>query len=579
MNYQDHISYHHFKQLLRYFVQNSQIKTHQNSMPPPPTKPNTSHDQKPKLTFKNVLQDIYEAILGLISSPEVSRFTYPIITCLSSIITKLVIGNIKYTEIDYTTYLQQIDKINQGEINYSKIYGDSGPIVYPAGFVIIYQHLQWLCGDSLVEAQKIFGYIFTTTILFVSFIYSQIWDIQPWTIWLLLGSKRLVSIYVLRLFNDVFTTLAILGVVILLQQAAVLKEVQVKKVRNVKTGKIRDKVLGSSWYDLSFLLSFIACDLYSLALSIKMNALLYLPALVIIIYFLNDENLYKFIILLTVIPLVQIMIGWKFLVLMFNTEEAREIRWNYLKQSFNFSRSFLYKWTVNWKFIPENIFLSSDFSSALLVLHSSVLLFFIFTRFLNHKIIGKSILQTIKDFFKLKSTISENNIFLNKLIAPQIIFYIISLTNLIGVLFSRSLHYQFLSWYAWSLPALLQLNFKWYIGVPLWFLHEWCWNVFPATSVSSAILISELSIILALSWYNFDSWFPSPTTLKEYTNVQLIFLDFHTPDTGSELKSIHMTKSILYSVSAVFRVPKNLAIQHNFLINLQQTIRALKTPL
>ncbi|KAI5956969.1 ALG3 [Candida jiufengensis] len=490
-------------------------------MPPPPTTPTgAKQEPKPEFTLKNILKDIQEAIQGLIISPEVSRFTYPIAICLSSIITKIVIAKIKYTEIDYTTYLQQVEKVSNGEINYSKIYGDSGPIVYPAGFIYIYQHLQWICGDSIPEAQKIFGYVFTTTVLFISFIYSQIWDIQPWCIWLLLASKRLISIYVLRLFNDVFTTLAILGVIILLQQAAVLKQVSYKKFRNSKTGHIRDQVMGSSWFDLSFLLSFIACDLYSIALSIKMNALLYLPGLLLVIYFLNDENLIKFLVLIAVIPLVQIMIGWKFLVLMFSDDDAKLIRWNYLSQSFNFGRSFLYEWTVNWKFLPEETFLSTNFSNILLVLHVLVLLFFTFTRFLNRKIIDKSIYQLIKDAFKPYSTISNNNIFLNKLIAPQIIFYIMSITNLIGVLFSRSLHYQFLSWYAWSLPALLQLSLQWYVGVPLWFVHEWCWNEFPATFQSSIVLVSELSLILVLSWFNFDSWFPSPSTLNQYTKYE-----------------------------------------------------------
>ena len=80
----------------------------------------------------------------------------------------------------------------------------------------------------------------------------------------ILLSKRLVSIYVLRLFNDCWTTLAILGVILILQQAS--------------TNITED------W--LVYLLVILASDLYSIAISIKMNALLYFPGFIIIVYFL-----------------------------------------------------------------------------------------------------------------------------------------------------------------------------------------------------------------------------------------------------------------------------------------------------
>lgn len=41
----------------------------------------------------------------------------------------------------------------------------------------------------------------------------------------------------------------------------------------------------------------------------------------------------------------------------------------YVVGAFNLSRVFLYKWSVNWKFIPEDIFLDTRFHVGLLVLH------------------------------------------------------------------------------------------------------------------------------------------------------------------------------------------------------------------
>lgn len=47
--------------------------------------------------------------------------------------------------------------------------------------------------------------------------------------------------------------------------------------------------------------------------------------------------------------------------------------WAYLKGAFDLGRVFLYKWTVNWRFIDEATFLSSKFALTLLLGHISVL--------------------------------------------------------------------------------------------------------------------------------------------------------------------------------------------------------------
>ena len=45
----------------------------------------------------------------------------------------------------------------------------------------------------------------------------------------------------------------------------------------------------------------------------------------------------------------------------------------YLHRSFNLGRQFEYKWTVNWRFLPEHLFLDRRLHLALLVLHLSLL--------------------------------------------------------------------------------------------------------------------------------------------------------------------------------------------------------------
>lgn len=41
----------------------------------------------------------------------------------------------------------------------------------------------------------------------------------------------------------------------------------------------------------------------------------------------------------------------------------------YFVNSFNLGRQFLYKWTVNWRFVPEPTFLSAPFARGLLACH------------------------------------------------------------------------------------------------------------------------------------------------------------------------------------------------------------------
>jgi hypothetical protein len=53
---------------------------------------------------------------------------------------------------------------------------------------------------------------------------------------------------------------------------------------------------------------------------------------------------------------------------------------DYLGGAFDLSRVFLYKWTVNWRFIPEELFLDRKFAFALVIGHLTCLLLFLFFR-------------------------------------------------------------------------------------------------------------------------------------------------------------------------------------------------------
>lgn len=449
----------------------------------------------PPFTLANVLGDIKDGINVLLFDPRGKTIVGPVVIFMMSIISKIVISSVPYTEIDFKTYMQQIALINEGELDYSVIQGDTGPIVYPAGFVQVYQFISWLTngGEDILSAQALFSYLMIFTTIMAMLTYS---DAPPWSVALLLCSKRLISIYILRLFNDCWTTIAMVAVVLVLQQLAYWH-----------------KQLGPL---MTFLGSCLASDIFSLAISVKMNALLYLSGFIIVLYFLNNENLLPTLVALAVIPFIQVMVGWNFLLPMFNDETAKYLRWTYISNAFKFDRKFLYEWTVNWRFVPEEIFLSDNFSNGLLLGHLSLLLVFIFTRYLSPKITGKSIGQLFQDMVKFRSTVSARNLIIDRKTGPKLILLIMSTTNVIGILYCRSLHYQFLSWYCWLLPYLLSMTgWPFYISIAVWFAHEWCWLTFPSTDLSSGLLVTILAVVLASVWNNTSVWYGKVDTEKK----------------------------------------------------------------
>ena len=112
--------------------------------------------------------------------------------------------------------------------------------------------------------------------------------------------------------------------------------------------------------------------MYTLGLGVKMSLLLVLPAVGVVL--LLGAGFETSLQLAAVIGLVQVLIAAPFLM---------ENPWAYLGRAFEPSRQFLFKWTVNWTFVGEEVFLSTQFSLALLALHAIVLAVFITTRWLK----------------------------------------------------------------------------------------------------------------------------------------------------------------------------------------------------
>ncbi|TFY76965.1 hypothetical protein EWM64_g7049 [Hericium alpestre] len=329
------------------------------------------------------------ALRRLLTDPQYFQSLACLVIVGDALLTQLIIRFVPYTEIDWETYMYHITLYLKGERNYSNISGPTGPLVYPAGHVYIHQLLYNVTqsGEDLLSAQQIYA-VFAGTV-------------PNWVLLLLPLSKRLHSIFVLRLFNDCWA--------VVLTQLSILAYVRG--------------------------LDSIATLLFSAALSVKMSVFLYLPGILVVLF--RRRGLVKTLRLLLAMASVQAVLALPFL---------REHPGPYLKNAFDLSRIFLYKWTVNWRFFSEDTFLNPVFARTLLLAHLSVLIIFGLTRWCQKD--GGVLAVLLRGLRRPQQPPS-----LSPLLADETITILFT-SNLIGILFARSLHYQFYSWYAWQVPFL-----------------------------------------------------------------------------------------------------------------------------
>lgn len=230
--------------------------------------------------------------------------------------------------------MQEVEGFILGERDYTKLKGDTGPLVYPAGFVYFYSFLYYLTnkGTNIRLAQYIFEGLYLISQLIVCGIYQRSKKVPPYIILLLGCSKRFHSIFVLRCFNDPVAMIFMFGCILALTY--------------------------KRWT--------LSTVLFSLALSIKMNILLFFPAFGIILW--QVIGAYKTMAQLGLFVAIQGVLAYPFL----STYPA-----SYIQKAFEFSRVFDYTWTVNWRMMSEETFVSDWFAKQLLAAHAFTLLMFI----------------------------------------------------------------------------------------------------------------------------------------------------------------------------------------------------------
>ncbi|GMK59008.1 hypothetical protein CspeluHIS016_0700230 [Cutaneotrichosporon spelunceum] len=372
-----------------------------------------------------------------------------------------IILKVPYTKIDWPAYMQQVDMYLAGERDYSKIEGDTGPIVYPALHLYIYTALHWLLPVPRERtAQYIWLAVEQGTLALASAVYylaGRDRHIPQWLLFPLVLSKRSHSIYLLRLFNDPLA-------MILFYAAVVVFQLEYWKIGSL---------------------------IFSLALGVKMNILLFLPGLLVVLF--QYRGAVGTLDSLIITGFVQIGLGgYSF----FATPAQLRI---YFASAFDFSRSFLYEWTVNWRFVPEHIFLSKSFRNALLCCHIALLVLFGLYRWSPVRGGTRAVLGT--GLYSLKAmfqpAVQPGQLPASHL--PLVLFT----SNLIGMACARSLHYQFQTWYFHQIPLLLYLGGGWgqwglILGIPA--MLEKAWDTYPATPRSSALMFVAHAAMIAGIW-------------------------------------------------------------------------------
>lgn len=141
----------------------------------------------------------------LVNDPGVLYLAIPFLLILEFVINLAVVEKVPYTEIDWRAYMQEVEGVLNGTLNYAELKGDTGPLVYPAGFVYIFALLYYLTGHgaNIKLAQYLFVGLYLLTLCLVFSLYNKTRKVPPYVlVFMCCTSYRIHSIYVLRLFND-----------------------------------------------------------------------------------------------------------------------------------------------------------------------------------------------------------------------------------------------------------------------------------------------------------------------------------------------------------------------------------------
>lgn len=307
-------------------------------------------------------------------------------------LTAVIIWRVPFMNVDWEAYTTQVSAVLQGQFDYAQLEGPTGPIAYPGGFCLFYLPFAHL-GLEVRHVQIVFGALYLANLAVVLLIYKKV-GAPGWLMALCMLSKRLHSIFVLRLFND--------GVAQFFMHVSLLLLLQRRK-----------------W---------LSSAVYSFAVGVKMQPLLCCPAVGLCLVLLGGWG--EALPLLLVMLLVQALVGLPFLL---------TNPWGYLQRAFGGPGDLHHEWSVSWRMIPEEVFLSRPFCHGLQAMHLALLLWLAHRRWVPGGLFSPSIWGRSRS---------------NHQLSDRTIVALWLECSLVGIVCLRTMHFQFLAWYAHTVPLV-----------------------------------------------------------------------------------------------------------------------------
>ncbi len=187
----------------------------------------------------------------------------------------------------------------------------------------------------------------------------------------------------------------------------------------------------------------------------------------------------------------------------------------YLGEAFNFGHIFQQDASMNFDFLDEGVFKSKSFHWALLLVQFVTLFALAHWKWCKHN--GGFFFTFIRDFFR--RVLGGNVDGAQSSFTPVHVTMVLAESMLVGIVFSRSLHKQFYSWYFHTLPLLL-----WSSSIiptlgklALMLMIEVCWSIYPPTPMSTGtLLVCHLCILSLVLFLPYTLGLPSrPSTLRK----------------------------------------------------------------
>lgn len=374
-----------------------------------------------------------------------------------AVLTSLIVLRIRYTEIDWQAYMEEVrGPVEEGIFDYMQLRGQTGPLVYPGGFVVLYAALRALAGgdgSDVRSAQWVFVALYVATLGLVASCYAAARPraVPPYALLILCGSLRLHSLYVLRLFNDCWAMMLAWAAFALF---------------------CRER-----WA--------AGCVSFSLGVGVKMSVLLFAPGLLFLL--LEAHGTAGAIGHIAICAAIQFILGAPFL---YTNPKG------YLLRAFGGFGDLQQQWSVNFRCLPASLFGSRAFAPALLALHLAVLGALAHQRWAaTEGGIGRMLRRDTAGGAARGS--GEGHV--RWRLRPEHILTVLLGSMGVAVTFARSLHYQFYCWYWHSLPFLLWRcdRLPTALRVLVFVLLEYAWSYGVDKATGTPTFRSSLCLLLA----------------------------------------------------------------------------------